>query len=78
VSAVLPGQAVGPLTVRQREILRVIVRYREVVGEPPSERYLARRLGLHLTTIQGHLAALYRRGWLASPSPGGVRCLHSP
>ena len=78
MSALLPGQVSRPLTVRQREILRVIVKYRDVVGEPPPERYLARRFGLHLTTIQGHLDALYRRGWLATPSPSGLRCLHSP
>ena len=66
----------APLSPRQAEVLRVIARFYEATGEHPSERYLSRRLGLHLTVIQGHLAVLYRKGWLATPTPAGLRCTH--
>ena len=68
----------APLSPRQAEVLRVIARFYEATGEHPSERYLARRLGLHLTVIQGHLAVLYRKGWLETPTPAGLRCTHAP
>ena len=66
----------APLSPRQAEVLRVIVRFYEATGEHPSERYLSRRLGVHLTVIQGHVAALFKKGYLATPTPGGLRCLH--
>lgn len=70
--------AAAPLTPRQAEVLRLIQRFYEATGEPPSGRYLARRLGLHHEVVQEYVAALYRKGWLLSPSPAGVRCLHGP
>ena len=82
----LPGHTVAPLTARQRELLRVIVQYREAMqqlsvdteDQSPSVRLLARRLGVHSSTIEGHLRALFVRGWLSAPSPSGLRCQHLP
>lgn len=57
-----------PLTGRQRLVLDTIVRYYRATGEPCTVRYLARRLGLHPSTIGEHLSALYRKGWLPAPA----------
>lgn len=75
-----PGavHAVAPLSPRQLETLRLIARFLEATGETPSERYLARRMNVHLTVVQGHLAMLFRKGWLSSPTPAGIRCPHAP
>jgi SOS-response transcriptional repressor LexA len=72
------GQVVQPLTARQREVLRVIQQIFDALGEPPSVRYLGRRFGMDHRAVQCHLDALYRKGWLRAPSPGGIRCLHQP
>jgi Mn-dependent DtxR family transcriptional regulator len=74
----MTANVVKPLTSRQRDVLRVIVRFTESTGEAPSARYVARRLGLHLTTVQEHLQAMHEKGWLSSPSPAGIRCLDAP
>jgi DNA-binding transcriptional regulator YhcF (GntR family) len=50
-----------------------MVRYGQFAGEPPSVRFLARRLGLHWTTVQDHLVAIHRKGWLPSPRPSLYR-----
>lgn len=60
--------AEGELTARQRDVLRVIEGYCQVTGEPCSARYMARRLSVHHSTIQQHLAALHRKGWLRTPN----------
>jgi DNA-binding MarR family transcriptional regulator len=52
------------LTVRQREVLVLCERYLRETGEPASVRYLARRLGVHPSTIVDHLEALARKNWL--------------
>ncbi len=72
----LAGHNVAPLSPRQAEVLRVIARFYEATGEPPSERYLARRLDCCLATVQAHVHALYRKGWLKCPHPSGLRCPH--
>jgi DNA-binding MarR family transcriptional regulator len=69
---------VAPLAAQQRAVLVLITRYYQATGETPSMRYLARRLDLHLKTVQQHLDALYRKGWLRSPDPGGLHCPHTP
>lgn len=71
-----PRGAVLPLTARQAETLRLIAAFRAATGEFPSQRYLARRLAVDLTVIQARLLGLYRRGWLESPTPAGLRCTH--
>jgi len=71
-------QLVRPLTERQRQVLSVIQQVYDALGEPPSVRYLGRRFGMDHQAVQRHLDALFRKGWLRAPSPGGIRCLHRP
>lgn len=54
------------LTERQRDVLTTILTYHDAVGEVPSVRVIARRLRRHHSTIQQHLSALERKGWLRS------------
>ncbi len=70
------SEYVLPMTAKQREVLRLIVRVHLALGEPPSERYIARRLGIDNKTLRGHLAALHSKGWLSRSNPGGAYCLH--
>ena len=74
-----PGDhRVLPLTEKQGRILRYIQAVTEKQGEPPSARCISRHFDVGLETIRDHLTALYRKGWLATPSPAGVRCTHLP
>jgi SOS-response transcriptional repressor LexA len=66
----------GHLTERQREILNAVKVAYAALGEPPSVRSLARRFEMDHRAVQEHLEALYRKGWLETPSPAGLRCLH--
>lgn len=70
--AVLPGQLQQrepeELTHRQREVLAVCEAFFHATGEPCSVPYLARRLAVHHSTIQEHLEALHRKGWLQAPT----------
>lgn len=72
------GHAVAPLAVRQRDVLMLIQQAYEATGEAPSMRCIARRLSISLRAVQDHLNALYRKGWLRSPDPGGLYCTHPP
>ncbi len=78
--SVLPprGHTVLPFTARQGETLRAIASFRNSTGVFPSQRYLAWRLNVNLAVIQARLLGLYRRGWLKSPTPDGLRCTHLP
>lgn len=60
--------AAPALTAAQSRILGEIALYVEVTGEPCGGRYLARRLGLHHSTVQQQLERLHRQGWLRGPS----------
>lgn len=57
---------VESLTTKQRQLLELIDAYQQTTGEACSGHYLARRLSIDPTTVRGHLAALYRKGWLKS------------
>ena len=72
-----PG-AVVPIAVRQRDVLRLAMRYQDATGDPATVEYLAKKLGIHRKTVQQHLDALYRKGYLCEPSPRGLRCTHQP
>jgi DNA-binding IclR family transcriptional regulator len=62
------------LTTKQRAVLEVIDAYQRATGEPCSASLLARRLRVHHSTIQGHLSALHRKGWLLTPNaPASLR-----
>jgi DNA-binding MarR family transcriptional regulator len=71
-----PAHVVEPLTERQRAVLAVIARYHAATGEACSVRFIARRLSIDPSTAQEHIEALYRKGWLRSAAPGGLRCEH--
>ncbi len=66
----------APLSPRQAEVLRFIAHCYRETRFFPSEREIARRLGLHHSVVQEHIAMLYRKGWLATPTPAGLRCTH--
>lgn len=70
--------AVRPLAPRQRDVLVLIVRFYEATGIFPSVLYVAGRLGLSRAAVREHLDALYRKGWLRTPAPSGLRCPHPP
>lgn len=55
------------LTLRQQKVLALVTDFYRVTGEPCSASYISRRLSLHHSTIQTHILALYRKGWLRSP-----------
>lgn len=57
------------LTDRQQVVLETVEQYYAVTGEPCPVRYLARRLRVHHSTIQSHLEALERKGWLQTTGP---------
>lgn len=63
-----------PLADGQRRVMRVVQQYLDATGELPTTSYVARRLNLHHATVQQHLRACYRKGWLRSPSPSGFWC----
>jgi DNA-binding MarR family transcriptional regulator len=66
------------LTTKQRQIIELIDAYQQTTGEPCTGHYLARRLACDPMTIRGHLAALYRKGWLHGPgSPATLRSRRS-
>lgn len=59
-----PRVPLNALTLKQRRLVEAIDEYSRVTGEPCSAYYLARRIGVHHTTIREHLEALHRRGWV--------------
>lgn len=52
------------LTGRQKEILEYLRKYQGEHGYPPSLRETAARFRINLGTVQDHLAALIRKGYL--------------
>lgn len=64
---------VQQLSPQQRAVLRLIRRISDVAGEAPSVRLLARRMGVDDSTVQGHLNAAFKKGWLRAPVPDAVR-----
>lgn len=64
-------RTIGPihaLTTKQRMIIEYIDAVQRATGEACPARLIARRLRVHHSTIQGHLSALYRKGWLLTPN----------
>lgn len=60
-----------PLTARQRDVLRAIVRHFEDHGAPPSYRELMAALDIRSPNgLSGHINLLTRRGLLAGHSRG--------
>jgi predicted ArsR family transcriptional regulator len=63
-----PRVPLNALTLKQRRLVEAIDEYWRATGEPCSAYYLARRIGVHHTTIREHLEALHRRGWVLTPN----------
>lgn len=57
------------LSVKQRQVMALIERFVNATGEPCSGSFLARSLRVHHSTVQAHLGALHRKGWLRAPNP---------
>lgn len=64
-----PDTTPAALTERQREVFVLVTRYTELCEEPPSVSFLARRMGVHRNTVQQHLSAIHRKGWIPAPRP---------
>jgi Mn-dependent DtxR family transcriptional regulator len=65
---------IEPLSRRQWDVLKLILRVSDATGEAPTIRSIARSLNVCHHTVQMHLEALHRKGWLVTPSPDGMRC----
>jgi repressor LexA len=74
------------LTIRQRQILEYLRDYQAEHGYPPSFRETAAHFKVNLGTVQDHLKALIRKGYLSreinrsrglrlTPSPGPLRTI---
>lgn len=65
-----PGKAA--LTGRQRAVLDFVRAYCRATGEPCPATIIARRMALHHSTVQEHLYALHRKGFLRAPNAPAV------
>lgn len=63
-----PRVPICALTLKQRRLVEAIDEYCRCTGEPCSASYLARRVGVHPSTIREHILALYRLGWVRTPN----------
>lgn len=52
------------LTTKQRRLVEAIDDYQRATGEACPAALLSRRMRVHHSTIQKHLATLHRKGWL--------------
>ncbi len=68
---------VHTLPTQQRIVLEVVLQYHHMTGEACPASYLARRMRLHHSTVQQHLTALHRKGWLMTASGPAVPRLTS-
>lgn len=57
---------VHQLTTAQRRVLEWIDRYATALEEPCPASFVARRMDLHRSTVEQHIAALHRKGWLVT------------
>lgn len=62
-----PPTPIHQLTSKQRQIVEAIDAYVQATREPCPARLLARRMRIASTTMQEHLEALHRHGWLVTP-----------
>lgn len=56
--------AANPLTRRQRDVLAVIVAYRQVHGVMPTMREIADVMGINVNAVRCHLELMYKKGVL--------------
>src|SRR6266571_3653691 len=52
------------LTERQQSILAFVTQYAEENGFPPSVREIGRQFGIYPATVQDHISALERKGYV--------------
>lgn len=57
------------LSVKQRKVLEFVERYVNATAEPCPASFIARAMSVHHSTVQEHLGALHRHGWLRAPNP---------
>jgi DNA-binding MarR family transcriptional regulator len=67
-----PPPPLHALPTQQRRIVEIVEAFERASGEPCPARLLARRLKLHHSTVQDHLSALERKGWLRSKGPVSI------
>lgn len=67
-----PRAPAHTLSTRQRVLLEIVIQYYRLTGEPCSASYLARRMHVHHSTVQEHLAVLHRKGWIVTASGPAV------
>lgn len=63
-----------PLTDKQREIYEYILARVEQSGYQPSVRDIGRRFGKFPATIQDHITAIRRKGWMKREEYKHARC----
>jgi DNA-binding MarR family transcriptional regulator len=56
------------LSIRQRQLLDAIRAYCEATQEACPASWLSRRFSMHHSSVQAHLSALHRKGFLATPN----------
>ena len=61
-----PAVPLHQLTTAQRRVLEWIDRYATALEEPCPASFVARRMNLHRSTVEQHIAALHRKGWLVT------------
>ena len=73
----MPLGSAYPLTPKQKKVLDLISKLsRQNGGVPPSRRELAAQLQISsVATIQQHIEALERKGWLSRGDFGGARAI---
>lgn len=52
------------LTQRQRDVLAVIVAYRQINGIMPTKRDIAKCMGMQINAVYGHLDLMQKKGVL--------------
>lgn len=66
----------GPLTERQAEVLREIIKFRDINGDSPTFRELMPLIGVASPNgAKIHIDALLKKGWLTTLSAGGSRAI---
>jgi hypothetical protein len=56
------------LSIRQRQLLTAVEGYVRETREACPISYLARRFSMHHSSVQAHIYALHRKGYLATPN----------
>lgn len=63
----IQGLPPGELPPQQARVLATVQGHYDATGEAASAHYVARRLGVHPSTVRKHFEALHRKGYLQAP-----------